>query len=65
MKSHMYKIVGPVIGLIIALVWLTVFSISGNPFFFILMGSGVAIGYVIGWGFDEQLQKKENQSVRK
>ena len=60
MKNNKYKIIGVVIGLIIALVWLTVFSISGNPFFFILMGSGVAIGYVLGWGFDEQLKKKEN-----
>lgn len=59
MKSHRYKIIGMAIGLLLtSLVWLFVFSISENPAFIPLMGSGLAIGFVIGWGFDEHKMKK-------
>jgi uncharacterized membrane protein len=58
MKNHKYKSIGAVVGLIISLVWLSVFSISNNPFFFILASSGLAIGYLFGWGFDVHAKKK-------
>ena len=60
MRSHKYMILGMAIGLIItSLVWLTVFSISNNPAFIPLMGSGLVIGLAIGWYFDEYKKKKK------
>ena len=60
MNNHKYMIIGMASGLLItSLVWLIVFSISKSPVFIPLMGSGLAIGLAVGWGFDEHKKKKD------
>lgn len=63
MKISKFSYIGMTIGLLVAsLVWLTVFSISKNPFFFVLIGSGAVLGLIIGSMYDKKGENENNKN---
>ncbi len=61
MKTSKYSYIGIIIGFVVAsMVWLTVFSISKNPAFIPLIGSGVVLGFLIRSMFDKKGKKENN-----